>query len=310
MKTFNRKQIAITMASALIALPLSAFAVLPAGFGQTLNLDLKPANIASFSVSLMVPVTGGITGNVPCPGLGEPVKFAPFTSLSSFNFVGTNDLINFYNANNVNILQISHARINSHTSALDSGGNVIPGRDILTRQDFTRIKDNPNGIDNTTGIRHYLGLYVEENQQSGVDSMGNPVYTVTSQSQGVMTLYEPLSFPSDANGISTGLFPDGSPVPQPYVDLGFTPLRSINYIGPQPAWLEPAKIFDARTCGYLASGKVAAVDSKWNFTCAITPKDNIYSCPVNNGNAVVPVESKATFNPQGKLITKGNHGGM
>ena len=122
--------------------------------------------------------------------------------------------------------------------------NPGTGNKIIQRQDWTRIKENPNGIDNTTGIRHYIGLFEEESQQT---KGKKPVVTATTE--GVMTVQEPLNFDS---GPLAGLA---------------TRVQAIKFIGAQPAWLEPFSVNDQRICAFLADGVVRPVDTKYNSLC-------------------------------------------
>lgn len=266
MKTFNRKLFtSAVISAALMTLPLTSFA-----FGEALDLKLHPDQIAAFSISYTVPVTGGLQGQSTCPSFPTASNPLQFYVLNNFNFVGTNDIIHFYNSSGTEILNISHARIDNHvfklTKQLKKGGVVVPGIDLYTRQDWTRIKDNLNGIDDKTGLRHYIGNFAEESQLVG----GSPV--ITAESKGVMTLLEPLVFAkSENNG---------------YATLGVTKVNAVNYIGPQAGWLEPFSVQDARTCSYLNTGTAQPVAQIYNFTCNVG--DNIVGCPA----VAVPPEAK------------------
>jgi len=221
---------------------------------DVLDLQLHPSNIQSFSTASPNFASG--SGTAPCPGVGTPSFIYNFTT----KVEPVNDEIAFQGttaATNVGV--ITHLRV---TNTVTYGGNKI-----INRQDWTRIKENPNGIDNTTGIRHYIGLFSQESQQP---KGKKPVVTATTE--GIITLQEPLFFSSG-----------------PLANVA-NRVAVTSFIGSQPAWLEPFAVSDARTCSFLATGVVHAVDPQYNGSCVAdgdTPyhyngvdfTGNIVSCP-------------------------------
>ena len=138
----------------------------------------------------------------------------------------------------------------------------------MLRQDWTRIEENDNGIDNQTGIRHYIGNFAEENQKY---SSGNLV--VTAETQGEITVLEPL-------GISTG-------------QLGglATRVNAVQFIGPQANWFEPFQVVDARQCSYLINTNTTPttfpVNAMYKDHCAVNSSQSItYNGVTFNGNIV------------------------
>src|SRR5262249_49413230 len=143
-----------------------------------------------------------------CPGVG-PQAF-PITITQQD--VPVNDDTQYFDGTHASpVLEITHHRVTTTEAA--------NGNQVTSRQDWTRIKENDNGIDNQTGIRHYIGNFLEETQ---TPSGGAPV--VTAESQGVMTLREPLGF-------STG----------PLAAVA-TRVDVVQFIGPQASWLEPYQV--------------------------------------------------------------------
>ena len=170
------------------------------------------------------------------------------------------------------MLDITHLRVTTTLSY------SVTGNKIIQRQDWTRIKENDNGIDNQTGIRHYIGLFLEETQVPS----GQVAGVVTGETQGVMTLREPLFF-------STG----------PLVGVA-NRVDVVQFIGPQASWLEPFQVSDARQCSFLAdtTGTPHSVDPIYNDNCivngnqTITYNDisftgNIVNCSQSTWNAKI-----------------------
>jgi len=221
-----------------------------------LDLQLQPSNVQGFSTSS--PNFTNISGTAQCPAVGTP----SFSYNFNIKFEPVNDEIAFQGTNghtDLGVADITHERV---TSTSTYGGNKI-----IVRQDFTRIKENANGIDNQTGIRHYIGLFSQESQQA---KGKKPVVTATTE--GITTLQEPLSFSS---GPLAGVA---------------NRVAVTSFIGSQPSWLEPFSVSDARTCSFLADGVVRPVDPQYNSTCVadgattytyngVSFTGNIVSCP-------------------------------
>jgi len=241
--------------------PLVALFLLTSAIGHAqdvLDLQLFPNYVEGYS--FFSPIFSNTSSTSQCPAVGT----ASFTYNVKFKVDPVNDDISFQGTNgatSLGVTKITHLRA---TTTLTYAGT---GNKVIQRQDWTRIMENPNGIDNTTGIRHYIGLFEEESQQP---KGTKPVVTATTE--GVMTLQEPLFFES---GPIAGVA---------------TRVQVINFIGPQPAWLEPFVVNDTRICNFLATGVVQPVDPKYNSTCVadgtttytyngVTFTGNIVSCP-------------------------------
>jgi len=241
--------------------PLVALFLLTSAVGHAqdvLDLQLSPQNVVRYSYSS--PNFLNTSGKAQCPAVGPK----SFTYTVKLKVDPVNDDITFQGATKgQQVTDITHFRA---TTTLTYAGT---GNKVIQRQDWTRIKENPNGIDNTTGIRHYIGLFEEESQQPNGQT---PVVTATTE--GVMTLQEPLSFSAENPNLS-GLA---------------TRVAAVNFIGSQPAWLEPFVVNDTRICNFLATGVVQPVDPKYNSLCVadgtttytyngVTFTGNIVSCP-------------------------------
>jgi hypothetical protein len=236
----------------------ACFVVLTSTVGHAqdvLDFQLFPFNVEGFSTSLLPNPLSVSTAQ--CPAVGPP----SFT----YDVVSTvdpvNDDIAFQGVLGQRVADIAHLRVTFTLTYAATGNKVI------ARQDWTRIKENPNGIDNVTGIRNYIGLYEQESQQP---TGKEPVVTATTE--GVMTLQEPLS-------IKTGPLAGRA-----------NRVAATSFIGPQPAWLEPFVVNDTRICSFLATGVVEPVDPKYNSTCVadgtttyvynhVRFTGNIVSCP-------------------------------
>jgi hypothetical protein len=213
------------------------------GYTQSipLNLQVNPQNVKRYSISTLP--SSSFSGTAQCPAVGVPAFFYDFT----INIEPINDAITYIDGKNRAVMEIAHLRVTS-TSTYAATGNQF-----IQRQDWTRIKENPNGIDDTTGIRHYIGLFSEETQQPTAKKA-----VVTGTTEGVMTLREPLSF-------LTG----------PLANTAASRVDVIQFLSPQPAWLEPFQVNDARSCAFLNDGKIRPVDSFYNNNCVV------------NGNQVI-----------------------
>lgn len=212
-------------------------------FGSSVKVEIKkgPEKPAVFSVSIFPDLS--FTGTSQCPSIGSP----DFTYDIATTFIDPNDDITFYDRDNKPVLEITHNRVLN--TAEHSGNKVIE------RQDWTRIKENRNGIDDTTGIRHYLGNYTVETMvpNGTLDADG----TETARGHGIMTLREPLFLsPSDPEYFYA------------------TRVDAVQYIGPQSAWLEPFSQFDARQCAFLNDGVPRAAATTG---CVVT--ENVVGCP-------------------------------
>lgn len=231
---------ALLMATQALAAPKTTPT---SAFGMIFDLKLKPENVASYTVSYRPDLT--VTGSSQCPSIGTPV--------ATLDVVNTdfppNDVVSFTGTNGQTILDITQDR-----ATFTSTNHDFPGRVITNRQNWLRVRDNPNGIDGVTGIRHYLGTFSEENQR---DASGHDV--VTGNTKGVISLQEPLTITS---GPLAGLANQTS---------------VLQFIGPQAAWLEPFSVSDARSCGYIETGVVAPVQAKYENTCTVS--ENIVRCP-------------------------------
>jgi hypothetical protein len=168
-----------------------------------------------------------------------------------------NDVTQYYDKTHlVPVLDITQLRV---TSTSTYNGNTL-----IQRQDWTRIKENDNGIDNQTGIRHYIGNFLEETQ---IPSGGAAV--VTAESQGVMTLREPLGF-------STG----------PLAGVA-TRVDVVQFLGPQASWLEPYQVNDARVCAFLNDGTVRPFNPFYNDHCVVNSANSYtYNGQTFTGNIV------------------------
>lgn len=258
-------------ASVMMLLPLVSNAA-PAD--PILELNLHPANVQGFDVLLRPSVT--FTGTTQCPGVGN-ASFGTFVASPS---IGINDEISFTGTNGLPVLDIAHVRSDNFTSdtslppGASSGNYVIapqagadqttPGplvtanfpsnkRLLYFRQDWTRIKVNPNGIDNATGIRHYIGNFGIEYQRNAKGDL-----VVTSRDEGVITVGEPTQV---QDGPLAGFV---------------TRTDAKAFIGPHSSWLEPFKVSDIRTCNYLSP------QNKRVATFPIAPA-NETSCVVDSG---------------------------
>jgi len=243
--------------------PLVALFLLTSAIGHAqdvLDLQLFPNYVEGYS--FFSPIFSNTSSTSQCPAVGT----ASFTYNANTKVDPVNDDIAFQGTNgptNLGVADITHLRV---TTTLTYAGT---GNKVIQRQDWTRIKENPNGIDNQTGIRHYIGLFEQESQQP---KGKKPVVTATTE--GIMTLQEPLSFGPENPNLS-GLA---------------TRVAAVNFIGSQPAWLEPFVVSDTRICNFLATGVVQPVDPKYNSTCVadgtttytyngVTFTGNIVSCP-------------------------------
>jgi hypothetical protein len=245
------------------AFACSVIVILASAVGQaqdTLNLQLDPSNVDGWTYRQAGFTNGSGTGQ--CPGIGT----ASFSYSYNTKVDPVNDEIYFkgttvgYGSNNLGVTDITHFR---GTTTITAG----TGNKVIQRQDWTRIKENPNGIDDTTGIRHYVGLFLEESQQP---KGKKPVVTATTE--GIMTLQEPLFF-------NTG----------PLASVA-TRVAVAKFIGQHPAWLEPFSVNDARICSFLATGVVQPVNPIYNTVCTVDGNTqynyngvqfdgNIVSCP-------------------------------
>jgi len=224
---------------------------LTSDYGTLLSLKLKTSKLKVVHLAQDPPMS--VTGTGSCPGIG-PATFSYDFSTQS---VPAGDTSDFYDGTHSSpVLEITHLRVNTTASA---NGNTV-----TQRQDWTRIKENDNGLDNVTGIRHYIGNFLEETQ---TPSGGNPV--ITAESQGVMTLREPLF-------ISTGSL------------AGFANrVQVVQFIGSQASWLEPFEVNDARTCDFLSTGVPQTVDPLYNDHCVVNSSNAItYNGVSFKGNIV------------------------
>lgn len=199
--------------------------------GSFLELDLKASKLKAVQVSQSPPFNGSFPAT--CPAIGPPA----FTYNVDLEDVPVNDDTQYFDKiHPVPVLEITHHRV-----TLTSTYN---GNKLIQRQDWTRIKENDNGIDDLTGVRHYIGNFLEETQ---IPNGGSPV--VTAESQGVMTVREALGF-------STG----------PLAGVA-NRVDVVQFIGPQASWLEPFEVNDARACAFLSDGMVRPVNVFYDDQC-------------------------------------------
>jgi len=219
--------------------------------GSLAAIELKASKLKAVTVS-QIPATP-ITGTTQCPGIGTPA----FTVNYTIEYFPINDDTQYFDTvHTAPVLDITHER--------DTVTETYNGNTLVIRQDWTRIKENDNGIDDMTGIRHYIGNFLEETQ---TPNGGSP--TVTAESQGVMTLREPLGF-------STG----------PLAGVA-NRVDVVQFIGPQAGWLEPFQVTDARQCQFLASGTVQPINSFYTDHCVVNGKQTItYNGVSFTGNIV------------------------
>ena len=231
-------------------------------FGTFASLKLKASKLKSVTISTGPSVI--FTGTAQCPGLGN----SQFTYDFSQESVPVNDTTQYFDGvHAAPVLDITHLRFTTTLSY------SVTGNKIIQRQDWTRIKENDNGIDNQTGIRHYIGNFLEEIQVPN----GQVAGVVTGETQGVMTLREPLSF-------STG----------PLAGVA-TRVNVVQFIGPQASWLEPFQVSDARLCNFLAdpNGTPQSVDPIYNDHCVVNGNQTImYNGVTFTGNIVNCSQSK------------------
>jgi len=245
------------LSRAFVCFVIVLFASAAGSAQDVIDLQLHPSNVQGYSTSTLN--FGNNSGTAQCPAVGTPSFIYNFT----IKFEPVNDEIAFQGTSghtDLGVADITHERV---TATSTYGGNKI-----IVRQDFTRIKQNANGIDDQTGVRNYIGLFAQESQQP---KGKKPVVTATSE--GIITLQEPLLFSSGplANGIASRV-------------------AVTSFIGSQPAWLEPFSVSDARTCSFLKDGVVRPVDPMYNSTCVadggttytyngVSFTGNIVSCP-------------------------------
>ena len=238
--------------------------------GSLFKLVLKASKLKAVTLA-QVPA-GQSTVTSQCPGVGT----AAFATNVGLYIYPVNDTTQYFDGvHKAPVLEISHLRVTSYESdqSLPSDLSDIANfngitRLLVLRQDWTRIKENDNGIDNLKGVRHYIGTFAEETQR---DSSGNLV--VTGESQGEITVLEPL-------GISTG----------PLAGLA-TRVNAVQFIGPQAAWFEPFQVSDARQCTYLnptnTTPTTFPVNALYNDHCAVNSSQSItYNGVTFNGNIV------------------------
>jgi len=219
--------------------------------GTLLSLKLKASKLKVVHLAQDPPLS--LTGTGSCPGIG-PATFPYNFSIQS---VPVGDTSDFYDGTHSSpVLEITHLRVNTTES--------YNGNTVTQRQDWTRIKENDNGIDNVTGIRHYIGNFAQETQTPNGGSA-----SITAESQGVMTLREPLGF-------STG----------PLAGVA-NRVNVVQFIGPQASWLEPFEVSDARMCEFLSAGVPQTVDPSYNDHCVVNSSNTItYNGVSFNGNIV------------------------
>jgi len=199
-----------------------------------LDLQLYPQNVLTDFASKLPDVS--TAGTAQCPGVGTP----QFTYAVTTTTVPVNDVMSFRGTNGMVVMEIAHFRVTTTLSY------AVTGNKVIQRQDWTRIKENPNGIDNVTGIRHYIGLFQQETQQAAGAARG----VVTGTTEGVMTVHEPVSLTGPLAGIATRV-------------------DAQQLIGTQPAWLEPFIAQDERICTFLATGLVTPVNPRYNTVCTV-----------------------------------------
>jgi len=238
--------------------------------GSLFKLILKASKLKAVTISQGL--AGQFTFSGQCPGVGT----ASFSTSQGQYFEPVNDTTQYFDGvHQAPVLEISHLRVTNYESdeQLPSDLSNIANfngitRLIVQRQDWTRIKENDNGIDNQTGVRHYIGNFAEESQK---DSSGNLV--VTAESQGEITVLEPLN-------ISTG----------PLAGVA-TRVNAVQFIGRQAAWFEPFQVADVRQCNYLnptnTTPTTFPVNPLYNDHCAVNGKQSItYNGVTFNGNIV------------------------